>query len=465
MISIRKRTALSFILIIILTVFVLEALIINIVRQNYYRNLESNLFSQVKASADIYYRYFSDASLYDNVFNNVDSFWKQTDVQVQITDNIGRVLMDSIGVLPDEGFVPEDVEAALKTGIGSWTGKVEYDDESVMAVSCALKSRDSNIGVLRFVSSLREVNLEIEDISRIFVIIGVMVAFISAISGILLSNTIVGPLKVVTGVAEKMASGNFHVHSEKIYDDEIGKLSDTLNYMAEEIVKRDRLKNEFISSVSHELRTPLTSIKGWAVTLAESGPEDTATLKDGLEIIEKESDRLTVMVEELLDFSRFVSGKVSLRKDWINLQDVVTHVGKQLQPRAERDGIRFEVNFETELPIILTDENKLKQIFINVLDNSFKFTPVGGKVIFNSKYEDGDVIFSIEDTGCGILPDELPNIREKFFKGRNSKTGNGIGLSICDEIIKLLNGSFEIKSKPGAGTEAVIILKAVETLV
>ena len=459
MISIRKRTALSYILVVILTVFILEALIINIVRQNYYRNLESNLFSQVKASADIYYRYFSDASLYDNVLNNVDSFWKQTDVQVQIIDNSGRVMMDSIGILSDEGVLPEDVKAALKTGGGSWIGKVDYDDESVMAISYPLKSKESNIGILRFIASLREVNREIEDISRIFVIIGVLVAFVSAIIGILLSNTIVGPLKLITGVAEKMASGNFQVHSKKIYDDELGKLSDTLNYMAEEIVKRDRLKNEFISSVSHELRTPLTSIKGWAVTLAESRPEDAATLKDGLDIIEKESDRLTAMVEELLDFSRFVNGKASITKDWVNLQDVVNHVGKQLQPRAERDGILFQLNFESQLPVMLTDENRLKQIFLNILDNSFKFTPPGGRVTFTAKYEDGKAIFCIKDTGCGIPPDELPNIKEKFYKGRNSKTGNGIGLSICDEIIKLLNGSFEIKSKPGDGTEAVIILK------
>ncbi len=459
MISIRKRTALSYVLVVFLTVFILEALIINIVRQNYYRNLESSLFSQVKASADIYDRYFSDASLYDNILNNVDSFWKQTDVQVQIIDNTGRVLMDSIGVLPEDGVIYDDVQAALKTGSGSWIGKVGYDDEYVMAVSYPLKSKESNAGILRFIASLREVNHEIEGISRIFVIIGVVVALISAIIGILLSNTIVRPLKLITRVAEKMASGNFQVHSKKIYDDELGKLSDTLNYMAEEIVKRDRLKNEFISSVSHELRTPLTSIKGWAVTLAESSPEDTATLRDGLEIIEKESDRLTEMVEELLDFSRFVTGKAAINREWVSLQDVVNHVGKQLQPRADREGIQFRYEIDTQLPAMLTDENKLKQTFLNILDNSFKFTPPGGSVTFTARHEEGKAVFSIKDTGCGIPPDELPNIREKFYKGKNSKAGNGIGLSICDEIVKLLNGSFDIESKPGDGTEAVIVLR------
>ena len=463
MIGIRKRMALSFIFIVILTVFFLESLIINIVRQNYYRNLEDNLFSQIKASADIYNRYFSDATLYDNVLNNVDSFWKQTNVQVEITDIQGKVLMDSIGVMPEEGVVFKDVQDALDTGKGSWTGKVDYDDEYVMAVSYPLKSQDNTVGVLRFITSLREVNRDIGDISTIFVTVGIIVALISALTGILLSNTIVGPLKEITGVAEKMASGNYQIQSSKMYDDEVGRLSDTLNYMAGEIVKRERLKNEFISSVSHELRTPLTSIKGWAVTLAESGPDDAETMRDGLEIIEKESDRLTGMVEELLDFSRFISGKVTVKRETADLADVVNHIGKQLTPRAERDDINFTIKFETQLPQVKTDENRLKQVFINILDNSFKFTPPGGDVTFTARHAAGRVVFEITDTGSGIPQDELPYIKEKFYKGRNSKTGNGIGLSICEEIIKLMDGSFDIKSGQGTGTSVIITLPVEET--
>lgn len=463
MIGIRKRMALSFIFIVILTVFFLESLIINIVRQNYYKNLENNLFSQIKVSADIYNRYFSDETLYDNVLNNVDSFWKQTGAQVEIIDDKGKVLMDSIGIMPEDGTVFRDVEDALKTGKGTWTGKVDYDDQPVMAVSYPLKSKDNMVGILRFITSLREVNRDIDGISGIFVFIGIIVALISALMGILISNTIVGPLKEITNVAEKMASGDFQARSSKMYDDEVGRLSDTLNYMAEEIVKKDSLKNEFISSVSHELRTPLTSIKGWAVTLAESGPEDAETLKDGLEIIEKESDRLTVMVEELLDMSRFSSGKVTFKKEPVNLNDVLNHIGKQLQPRAEMTGVDFSPKFDEGLPEIKTDENRLKQVFINILDNSFKFTPPGGEVAFEAKYEDSRVVFAITDTGCGIPQDELPNVKEKFYKGKNSKTGNGIGLSICEEIIRSLGGSFEIKSKPGIGTAVVIKLPAGET--
>jgi len=459
--SIRTRLAVNFIFIVIVTVVILEVLIINIVRQNYYKNLEDSLYNQIRISANLYERYFSDATLYDNVLHNVDTFWKQTSAQVQIMDKSGRLLMDSIGIIPSEDSgdsLEEDVKEALKGEKGKWIGKVDYDDEMVMAVSYPLKSREEIVGVLRFVTSLRGVHEDIGRISNVFVLIGAVVVVISGLISLLLANTIVGPLKEVTRTAEVMAAGDYRVQSRKRKDDEIGKLSDTLNHMAQEIIKRERLKNEFISSVSHELRTPLTSIKGWAVTLKNCGLEDRQLINDGLDIIEKESDRLTAMVEELLDFSRFVSGKITLNKTQVSIPEIMTHIKKQLAPRAERDGIEFEVAFENELPVIYTDGNRLKQVFINILDNSFKFTPVGGKVSFTGSCKDGKVIFCVKDSGCGIPPEELPKVKEKFYKGKNSKSRNGIGLSICDEIIKLMEGSFEIRSELGKGTEVEITL-------
>ncbi len=511
--SIRKKIAFGFIFIIILTVVVLEALIINIVRNNYYNNLEANLHNQLKISCELYSRYFSDASLQDNVLNNVDTFWKQTNAQVQIIDTEGKVLMDSIGYMPGEDERLPDVEEALEKGKGTWVGKVSYDNSGVMAVSSTLHSDGDIAGVLRFISSLRVVNEDVAAVSRLFMIIGLVVTAVSVILSFFLSDTIINPLKRVTGVAARMASGDFQVRSKKVYNDEIGRLSDTLNYMADEIEKRDKLKNDFISSISHELRTPLTSIKGWAVTLMELGQEngqcaagfeedgqgsvqedvrsggalnnmqgdscengqsdgheegghgvvheDRELFETGLDIIEKECDRLTAMVEELLDFSRLVSDKLSIKKEPVQLEEFVDTVGRQLAPRAARDGLHFSVEVEGELPDIITDGNRLKQVIINVLDNAFRFTPPGGNVFFNVAISGGEVIFAIVDTGCGIPTDEMPYIKEKFYKGKNSKLGNGIGLSICDEIIRMMNGSFSVYSAEGNGTKVVIRIPAV----
>lgn len=456
MISIKKRMVMSYIFIIVITVLTIEAMILNIVRQNYYSNLEDTMLSQVKASADLYGKYFSDASIYDNVLNNVDTFWRQFPAQVQITDASGTVLMDSLGIIHSEKEKMIDVEEALKSGKGSWSGKVSYDRENIMAVSYVLKSDDKVVGVLRFISSLREVNKEVARISNIFMLIGVAVIVLTGLISLLLTYTIVGPLNDITKTAEIMAAGDFMVKSRKRYNDEIGRLSDTLNYMSDEINKRDKLKNEFISNVSHELRTPLTSIKGWAITVKQIGVNEPDIMKDGLEIIEKECDRLSDMVEELLDFSRFVNGKVVLHNKLVNTAEIINHMEKQFYPRAEKEGIDFEVQASNIPETLRVDENRLKQIFINIIENSLKFTPRGGRIIFRAGMSGSNAIFTVTDTGCGILPDELPKIKEKFYKGSSNKEGNGIGLSICDEIITLMGGSLDISSEAGKGTEVTV---------
>ena len=457
--NIKRRLVGNFMLVIIITVLILEVFLVNAVKQYYYKSVEEILSNQIMFSSDFYSRYFSSTSLEDIIIDDVDVFWNQTTAQVQILDLNGKILMDSIGALhPSNIVTTNDVIEAKEGDKGVWVGDVEYDTSSVMAVSYPLVVEGKTIGVLRFISSLKETNRIIRNIAQVLLLVGAMVVLISGIVSLFLANTIVKPLKEVTEVAEKMADGQLKVRSEKRFDDEIGRLSDTLNYMAGELIKKEQLKNDFISSISHELRTPLTSIKGWAITLQTEELDENQLLIDGLDIIEKESDRLANMVEELLDFSRFVSGRITLDKEKINITDTIDQIGKQLRPRAEDMNITLEVSQHLDLPIIIADENRIKQVLINLLDNSFKFTPDGGKVILTTDKIEDSILIQVEDNGCGISKEDLPHIMEKFYKGKNSKSHSGLGLSICDEIIKLHGGSMEIKSKLNEGTKIIVSL-------
>jgi signal transduction histidine kinase len=456
--SIKTRLVGNFMLIIIITVCILEMFLINAEKHYSYKNLEDVVTNQIKLSSDFYDKYFSMSSLESNVLNNVDVFWEKTTSEVQIIDMSGNVLMDSIGAVSNNVANMPDVKKAIGGELGKWIGNVDYDDVEVMAISYPLKYNNKVIGVLRFITSLREVNKEIKFISYIYISIGLLVILISGVLSYFLANTIVKPLEEVTKAAEKMASGQLSSRSTKKYDDEIGKLSDTLNSMAEELSHKDELKNEFISSVSHELRTPLTSIKGWAITLNTTDLDDKELLRDGLDIIEKESDRLTGMVEELLDFSRFVSNKITLRVKNINIVDVIEKVKKQLEPRAKREKINFVLEKDDDSIEIMADENRIKQVLINVIDNAFKFTPENGEVKITVKNKQEYVNIAVKDTGSGISKEDLPRVKEKFFKGKSSKSQNGLGLSISDEIVKLHNGTMDIYSEIDKGTEVVIKL-------
>ncbi|CAM2735841.1 HAMP domain-containing sensor histidine kinase [Hathewaya histolytica] len=455
--SIKKRLTMSYIEVLFFSIVILEIILFRFVSLYFYGNLEQNLLSQIKTSAEFYNRYFSSASLEENIMSNVDIFWKQTPAQVQIIDTKGNILMDSIGVRKLEPTNPVDYAEALKGKYGVWRGRVSYDSSGVMAISYPLKSDNKIVGVLRFITSLKEVNRDIQSIVIVFLIIGAVVTLIGSIASLFLGQSIIVPIKELTFIAEKMADGDFKARSENNSEDEIGKLSDTLNYMAEEIEKKDNLKNDFISSVSHELRTPLTAIKGWAVVL-NSEHIDKTTLDEGLSIIEKESDRLSNMVEELLDFSRFVSGKVVLNKEEINPNILCNYIKTYLKPRAERENIELKVNCIEGMRNIWGDKNRLKQVCINLLDNAFKFTDRGGTVNFKIYKEDNYDIIEVKDTGCGIGKEELPKVKEKFYKGRSSKSQNGIGLSICDEIVNLHSGKFVIESEENVGTKVIIKL-------
>lgn len=442
--------------VIIITVTILEVLLIYTVRQNYYGSLEGSLTNQIKISAVLYAKYFSDTSLQENVLYNVDAFWNQSNAEVEIVDKDGHIVMDSLGVIPAGNVDVNDIQDALNGKTGRWIGTL--NGQKVMAVAYPLTANNQIVGALRFITSLSAVDQDIQNTAYIFISIGLVVVFIVGFISIFLANTIIVPLKEVTEVAQEMATGNFKARSQKTHDDEIGKLSDTLNYMADEIVKKEQLKNDFISSVSHELRTPLTSIMGWAITLQNEKFQQKEMLNDGLGIIAKESERLTHMVEELLDFSKFVSGRIKLQNEEINMVNLMEYIHKQLTPRAVRENVNFTVQYPENLPSLITDSNRLKQLFINILDNAFNFTSAGGWITFNVEILNEGFIFTIKDTGCGIADEELPMVKEKFYKGKSSRSKNGIGLSICEEIVNLMGGKLEITSEVNQGTVVVINL-------
>lgn len=456
--SIKYRLVRNFMIVIFISVIAFEALLIYFTRYYFYNNVVGLLTNQIKISADFYSRYFSNVSLEDNILDNVDIYWNQTSAEVQIINPSGKILMDSIGYMPKNKMDLTDVREALNGGRGVWIGKTEYDGK-VMAVSYPLRSGNEIVGALRFITSLKQVDSSINRIYIIFISIGFAAILMAGLVSILLARGIILPLREVTEAAENMAQGDFKIRiMKKKQKDEIGILADTLNYMAEEIQKKEQIKNEFISSISHELRTPLTSIKGWAITLNTDELQDRDILRDGLKIIENESERLTSMVEELLDFSRLVSGKVKLNRAIEDVCSIVKYIEKYMAPRAEREGLNFTVECMQDIPLAKLDKDRIKQVLINLLDNAFKFTPIGGSVSLNASAADGYITLSVIDNGCGIDEEDLPRVKEKFYKSKNSKAHTGIGLSICDEIVKLHEGVLTIESRLHEGTKVFIKL-------
>lgn len=450
--SIKTKITLSYLVIILITVLLAEMSLISILRKYYYSNTKEILVTEIKLSASFYRTYLSSQSLEDNIAKDVDIFWKNTDAEVQIIDVDGNILMDSIGFLPKTPIDSKDFVSALSDELGYSVDLSPSKNDNLMSVAYPLKSGNSIVGVIRFITSLKKVDATIEKISVYLFLLGLLLILISAIVSLFIANSITKPISVITKGAENLAHGDFSKKIKRMSEDELGKLTDTLNYMSTEIVKNEKLKNDFIASVSHELRTPLTSIKGWAITLGYIAPDSSNEFSEGLNIIETEADRLSTLVDELLDFSKLASGKIILNKTETDLNEFMNDVIKMVTPRSKSEKVKISFDFSSNLPKVNVDRNKLTQAIINILDNSLKFTEQGGSIYVYMKLISDYIEISIEDTGCGIPKDELPYVTKKFFKGRNTNSKNGIGLSISSEIISLHNGNIKIESNECIGT-------------
>ena len=223
------------------------------------------------------------------------------------------------------------------------------------------------------------------------------------------------------------------------------------------------MKSEFISSVSHELRTPLTAINGWGETILEDPTGDPEQLRRGIRIILNESRRLSTMVEELLEFSKMEDGRFTLRMEQVDLQAEFEDAIFTYRELFRQEGI--ELSYEAgdeDLPLIPGDSERLKQVFCNVLDNASKHGG-SGKRISASICEEGDwQVVRVRDYGPGIPEEELPFVKQKFYKGSSKARGSGIGLAVCDEIIGLHGGTFTIGNAEGGGAIVTIRLPEIE---
>lgn len=266
------------------------------------------------------------------------------------------------------------------------------------------------------------------------------------------------PLARLTAFAARIAGGSYGGRIEDHGEGEIGELTDEINNMSEKVAIAEKSRTEFISQVSHELRTPLTAIMGWSETIAYDPAVEGDSLR-GVQIISKEAERLTGMVSELLEFTRIQDGRFNLR---IELVDITAELEDALFTYGElmkQAGIEVIYNPpHAEIPLIPGDPERLKQVFLNLLDNSVKHGGDGGKTLVSISGEADGVHISVRDYGHGIPEAELAHVKEKFYKGSSKNRGTGIGLSVCDEIITRHGGSLSVKNAPGGGCLVELIL-------
>lgn len=439
---------------------IIEIFLIAVVKDYYYSSAKQYLTSKMNVVVSQVTR-TSDNAYNTEIRSLVENYSEKDKIELMAVKTDGTIDITSSGFSPDKDADLSDYDMSKTASNGTATQIFELPTgEKVLAVSSAISSKGSEYDALRMVTSMKNIDNQIFFIVIIMTAVVLGVLLIMFFSGKFFIRSIVYPTIQIGQVARNIAKGDFTQRVEKKDDNELGELCDSINYMAEELANTEQMKNEFISSISHELRTPLTAIKGWSETLTTI--DDRETFVKGMRVITSETERLSQMVEELLDFSRIQDNRLTLRMDTIDILAELTETILIYQERARALGITLNYYEPVMLPFVYGDKNRLRQVFINIVDNAIKYSDTGDTVSVEAYEQNNQICISVSDTGMGISKDDLPKIKTKFFKANHTRRGSGIGLAVADEIITRHNGTLTIKSEEDVGTTVMITLPCIE---
>ena len=385
----------------------------------------------------------------------VEQFADKDKYEFMLLDGYGGVIASSSGTGADGIVVQDDFNKAQDAPDG--VGVAIYrtaSGETVMAVCSLVPYAAEDVAAMRLVTSLTLVQAQLKSVFIVSLIVVAAILGFTVASGLYFVRGIVVPLGQVERIAASIARGELDVRLPVTGDerDEVDRLRGTINQMAEGLEETEKMKNEFISSVSHELRTPLTSIRGWVETLRTLDDPEDENYRKGLEIINNETARLYNMVEELLDFSRLQNGRLKMDCRLLDLVAELTDAVLFCEARIQREGLLLSYNEPEEMIPVYADPDRLRQVFINILDNAIKYSAPGGRITVKIWQGEYKAFIEIIDQGRGIPPEDLENVKTKFYKGSNSVRGSGIGLALVDSIMTALDGTLDIKSTLGRGT-------------
>ena len=459
--GITRRWLCGSLLMTVLLVLLVEGMFLYSCTRSYYNSVQQTMYRRFSSISGQLKMYTGDTAQKASASRSValrrmvEQFSDKDKYEFMLMDSYGSVIASSSGTDAEGILTSADFEQAQETGDGTGVAIYRTDsNEMVMAVCCLVPYAAEDVAAMRLVTSLTLVQNQLKNVFLISIVVVITILGFTVASGLYFVRSIVVPLGQVERTAASIARGELDVRLPVTGDarDEVDRLRGTINRMAEGLEETEKMKNEFISSVSHELRTPLTSIRGWVETLRTLDDPEDENYRKGLEIINNETARLYNMVEELLDFSRLQNGRLKMSCHPLDLVAELTDAVLFCEARIQREGLLLSYSEPEEMIPVYADPNRLRQVFINILDNAIKYSAPGGRITVKIWQGEYKAFIEIIDQGRGIPPEDLENVKTKFYKGSNSVRGSGIGLALVDSIMTALDGTLDLKSTLGRGT-------------
>ena len=442
--SLAYRLIITFTLIVVIALVIVAGVLSLWIRQTYFdqKKEQLNTESNIIESAAIAYLSL-DKSSNLKTLNNVMNFVSKTiDAEILVTDNLGYTYAVSNSGYENYKFsnagIPKEDMDVLKQGRSIEYGNVKSASQNNYVYLKPIFNKDYFSGVIIMViptdsmlSPIININKIIWGTALIVIIIGgIFVYFYS-------KRSLIKPIDQITAAARRISKGGVNERLNISQNNEIGELAESFNIMAESLQTVDDNRRAFISNVSHELRSPMTSIKGFISGILDGViPRD----KEGyyLKIVYEETDRLSRLINDLLDISALESGKIKLNKQEIDISNMLRYTITKFEGAINQKGLNVEVVLEQEHQYVIGDNDKIAQVVTNLIDNAIKYSYENGNIRINTKSKGDRVLVSIYNDGELLTKEQLIKIWDRFYKAdvsRTNKVSTGLGLPIVRLIL------------------------------
>ncbi len=402
----------------------------------------------------------------DQAWQNLEEQSTATGISIFLCDRDGTIIRQSIAE-GGSSFLPEYIlwqKPPLLRGI---SGRFTDTDGAVylyraFPVTAIVRMKEAGADWLVMTVSPAGTMAALFDLFRPVLIAALIALVISIIIAILLARSIYNPIKKVTQAAAEMAAGKFAQELPLQGPAEVRELAASFNHMSSQVRASQQTLRDFVADVSHELRTPLTSISGFAQAIQDGTAEPPEASVRAATIIQEESRRMIRLVNNLLELSRLEAGQIEIKKEPVDLGEVVQQCQEVFSLRAEEKKLLLVTDMEP-LPRVMGDVDRLEQVLGNLLDNAIKHTPEMGSVVIRGRLGNaGMVEISVIDSGPGLTSEQMTHIFERFFhsNGPGNQRGAGLGLAISRQLVMQHGGEIRVYSRPGKGAEFTVRLPA-----
>ncbi len=445
--SIRTRLTVWYLVVIVVLLLIFSTVAYLMLSYNLYQNLDNSLVTranQLRASGRTVFTVQSDELL--------------------LAFDSNSVLLQEFGPSIDPASIDGLAGQAL-SGQNVFLTTVTSDKQEVRLYATSFRVGFNDkvaIVVGQLTSGITGV---LDTFKYVLLITGVSVIILAGIGGLFLASRVLKPVERITKTAQEIGESDLSQRVNVNSDDELGRLASTLNGMIGRLEEAFNRQRQFTADASHELRTPLAIMQAEA-TLALSKERTEADYRKSLETISQESTYMSAVIGKLLFLARSDAGKEPLNFEDVDLKELLIGLSTNIEALASDKGIKFSVDAQENL-VVNGDRVKLRQLFINILENAIRYTPDDGNISVSLVKEDLNALVAISDTGIGIPPEHLPHIFERFYRVDKARSradgGVGLGLAIAKYIAESHNGKIEVESQVGKGTTFKIYIPLKDT--